>query len=83
MRDQPLKVKTYTATALLLAALAGAAHGASDGDAQVTPLTDPETVVATDAERQSQASALDLALFGVIGLGVLGLLWIRRHTSEL
>jgi hypothetical protein len=29
------------------------------------------------------ASALDLSLFGVISLGVIGLFWIRRHTSEL
>jgi hypothetical protein len=29
------------------------------------------------------ASALDLSLFGIISLGVLGLFWIRRHTSEL
>jgi hypothetical protein len=29
------------------------------------------------------ASVLDLSLFGIISLGVLGLFWIRRHTSEL
>ena len=29
------------------------------------------------------ASALDLSLLGIISLGVLGLFWIRRHTSEL
>lgn len=28
-------------------------------------------------------SAQDLSLFGVISLGVIGLFWIRRHTSEL
>lgn len=28
-------------------------------------------------------SALDLSLFGIISLGVIGLFWIRRHTSEL
>ncbi len=29
------------------------------------------------------ASALDLSLFGIISLGVIGLFWIRRITAEL
>lgn len=28
------------------------------------------------------ASALDLSLFGIISLGIIGLFWIRRHTAE-
>ena len=48
-------------------------------------LTNPENVSATDpgAATTPIASALDLSLFGIISLGVLGLFWIRRHTSEL
>lgn len=34
-------------------------------------------------QNESGVSALDLSLFGIISLGVLGLFWIRRHTSEL
>lgn len=83
MRHQPLKLKTHTAAALLLVVLAGAAHGASEGEVPATPLTEPEAAITSEVDQRSQASALDLALFGVIGLGVLGLLWIRRHTSEL
>ena len=30
-----------------------------------------------------EVSIVDLSLFGVIALGIIGLLWIRRHTSEL
>ena len=28
-------------------------------------------------------SAQDLSLFGILALGIIGLLWIRRHTAEL
>lgn len=28
-------------------------------------------------------SAADLSLFGILALGIIGLLWVRRHTSEL
>lgn len=34
-------------------------------------------------DQAPSASALDLSFFGVIALGVIGLFWIRRHTSEL
>ena len=36
-----------------------------------------------DVDHGTNTSALDLSLFGVITLGVIGLFWIRRHTSEL
>jgi len=28
-------------------------------------------------------SAHDLSLFGILALGIIGLFWVRRHTSEL
>ena len=28
-------------------------------------------------------SAADLSLFGILALGIIGLLWVRRHASEL
>jgi hypothetical protein len=28
-------------------------------------------------------SAADLSLIGILALGIIGLLWVRRHTSEL
>jgi hypothetical protein len=49
-----------------------------------TMLTDSESGTATEIEHKTpRTSALDLSLFGIIALGVLGLFWIRRHTSEL
>ena len=41
------------------------------------------TPQASARSNSQPASAQDLAIFGVIALGVIGLLWIRRHTSEL
>ena len=29
------------------------------------------------------SSVQDLSIFGVISLGILGMLWVRRHTTEL
>jgi hypothetical protein len=43
-------------------------------------------IVANAAVQQPHAgtpSMQDLSLFGILGLGIIGLLWIRRHTSEL
>lgn len=43
-------------------------------------------IVANATVQQPHAgtpSIQDLSLFGVLGLGIIGLLWIRRHTSEL
>jgi hypothetical protein len=41
------------------------------------------TVILETTDQAPSASALDLSFFGVIALGVIGLFWIRRHTSEL
>ena len=47
-------------------------------------LPDYDGSLASPMDRTAPAaSALDLSLFGIISLGVLGLFWIRRHTSEL
>ena len=46
----------------------------------------PESERSRSSEQDSavaNAPALDLSLLGIISLGVLGLFWIRRHTSEL
>ncbi len=29
------------------------------------------------------SSVQDLSIFGVISLGIMGLIWVRRHTTEL
>lgn len=42
-----------------------------------------EQGVSADPGDPAGTSLLDLSLFGVITLGVIGLFWIRRHTSEL
>ena len=44
-----------------------------------TARTQPSGVVT----RETGSRVQEMALFGLIGLGILGLLWIRRHTSEL
>lgn len=46
----------------------------------------PEEASMVPAELDNQppgASALDLSLFAIISLGIIGLFWIRRHTAEL
>jgi hypothetical protein len=58
---------TNNVTSLTEVALEGGSH-APTGDAA---RTEPRTTMQ------------DIAIFGLISLGVLGLLWIRRHTSEL
>ena len=40
------------------------------------------TGVMTDAPT-AEPAWLDLSLLGVITLGIIGLFWIRRHTSQL
>jgi hypothetical protein len=42
-----------------------------------------DTAMLETTDQAPSASALDLSFFGVIALGVIGLFWIRRHTSEL
>ena len=49
-----------------------------------TNLPDKEAEPATEPARAlPEVSTADLSLFGVISLGIIGLFWIRRHTSEL
>ena len=67
------------AAAILLVVLA--AHGAAAADDS----TDTSLLL-TNVELSAEpmdTSAPDLLTFGVISLGVIGLFWIRRHTSEL
>lgn len=54
---------------------------ASDNITSILPNNGPRSADLDTAA--PTASALDLSLFGIITLGVLGLFWIRRHTSEL
>ncbi len=76
------------AAAVLLIALAGntALSVADSGDSSYiskNSLSDSSSnKVAVKAESMN-TSAQDLSIFGVISLGVIGLFWIRRHTSEL
>lgn len=87
-------MRTLTAIllALNLSAHAAWANDVAAGDVEpnvqsnnVTYLTDAQEGGAP-LDRQDSAtgvSALDISLFGVISLGIIGLFWIRRHTSEL
>jgi hypothetical protein len=83
-------VKTV-ATAVLLITLAGCPllSLADNGDSSeiVAPVSPVELAnnLSDVAENTlpTTASAQDLSIFAVISLGVIGLLWIRRHTSEL
>ena len=76
----------------VLLAVTGPARGASSSNilsnkvASTTEQSaertqDPASGSAVFNERSSKAQ--DFAVFGLIGLGIIGLLWIRRHTSEL
>ena len=53
-----------------------------DNMANILPDLDGPPAAANDRSAPA-ASALNLSLLGIISLGVLGLFWIRRHTSEL
>jgi len=44
--------------------------------------TSPQSLALTRAESHT-SSVQDLSIFGVISLGIMGLLWVRRHTTEL
>lgn len=46
-----------------------------------TPAT-VQRVAMTQAESHT-SSVQDLSIFVVLSLGIMGLLWVRRHTSEL
>jgi hypothetical protein len=59
----------------------------ADNVKSLTPILSALLLIAHQAvaevDQGTNTSALDLSLFGVITLGVVGLFWIRRHTSEL
>jgi len=40
------------------------------------------TIAVANAEPHT-SSVQDLSIFGVISLGIMGLVWVRRHTAEL
>lgn len=58
-------------------------NASPDAENPATNLPSSEHTLTADDPTATGASLLDLSLFGVIALGVLGLFWIRRHTSEL
>jgi hypothetical protein len=83
-------MKSATLRATILAAgllLAGAASGAGAGDAApaAAPANTQSAAVAIaqtpgeDAEDGKQA----LSTLGALALGIIGLLWARRHIAEL
>ena len=86
-------MKIFAATVLILmlavttvpaGASADPALDRAGGENKATILPVSESGLATELDAtQPVASALDLSLFGIISLGVIGLFWIRRHTSEL
>lgn len=93
--DSPL-MKTLATILLLLilpalpadASAAGSTTGAGTPVAEESISSNILTETASGTPRQVSnqppgVSALDLSLFGIISLGVIGLFWIRRHTSEL
>ena len=85
-------MRTLAATllVLLLAVTPPALGSVSPAEERAAPENTASILSTSDDLRASErdsatpvASALDLSLFGIISLGVLGLFWIRRHTSEL
>ena len=82
-------VRVLATTVLLLTlaatpAAAAASLALSEPDNTTTIMPNSTETVSLELSEQAPAtSALDLSLFGIITLGVIGLFWIRRHTSEL
>ncbi len=86
-----MKILAATVLALLLAVtpssgkegvIAAEGRAAPENTSSILPYS--ENLRSTERDSTTPvASALDLSLFGIISLGVLGLFWIRRHTSEL
>ncbi len=69
---------------LLLLTVTPAALAAPERNNMSKILTDNSIETRTTAVHSDPTvSAQDLYLFGVISLGIIGLFWIRRHTSEL
>ncbi|MCZ6457803.1 MAG: hypothetical protein O6766_00435 [Gammaproteobacteria bacterium] len=52
----------------------------SDGTFQLASRT---KVIAVSNVQPHTSSVQDLSIFGVISLGIMGLIWVRRHTTEL
>lgn len=82
-----MKLPAMTVLLLTLAANPNAVVAntvAADANNTTNILPKSEKVESTERlEPPAAVSAQNLSLFGVIFLGVLGLFWIRRHTSEL
>ena len=81
-----MKILAASALVLLLAFTPIEVSAAEDPAAENIARMLPESVDRHAPEQDGTApvaSALDLSLLGIISLGVLGLFWIRRHTSEL
>ena len=86
-----MKILAATALVLLIAltptSVVGSVDAAENREVQentASILSNSESRRSAELDSQTPvASALDLSLFGIISLGVLGLFWIRRHTSEL
>jgi hypothetical protein len=69
---------------MLLAVALSGVHGAALASAeQASAANSVNQAVESAGLQNASASAQDLSLFGVLALGIIGLLWVRRHTSEL
>jgi hypothetical protein len=85
---RPMKIFTATVLVLLITFTPCLGMGSVSGEEERAPPENISSILSKNAdlggnERAPVVSALDLSLFGIISLGVLGLFWIRRHTSEL
>jgi len=78
---------TRRLAALLMVIALGAgfspARAVPDAEAMSKSLPVSPNVVPDEPLEAPGVSLPDLSLLGTIALGVIGLFWIRRHTSEL
>ena len=79
--------RTALAVGVVLA-LCGSVAAADDAAGPITlPVAQSASVLPGDAEAadsdESAARYQTLSTLGALALGIIGLLWVRRHTTEL
>lgn len=73
----------YADAAAAPAASSSEINSAGSSNDSTFPLATRTKVIAVANVHPHTSSVQDLSIFGVISLGIMGLIWVRRHTTEL